>query len=101
MLRRLTLIIFLACLLSTTFLIAPDTCEINAGFFVSQASAWEIPNPFELDEDKFCKGKLFGTMSYETCSKMCKPNKDYCVVAQTHKASDNKKLTEDLDCYGH
>lgn len=50
-------------------------------------------------KDQFCKSHLLGTMSQETCMAVCAGGKG-CKSIQTHKAKDNKDISEDVECFG-
>lgn len=67
------------------------------------SKAAELPllaNQSRNEDDKFCKDRLNGTMSYETCSQICPKPDVTCKVVQTHKAEYNPSLESDLNCYG-
>jgi len=70
--------------------------KLDSEFLVKEANA-QISA--ETEGDVFCKSRLSGTISKDTCFKACPGGAASCVFSNTHPAQYNEELNEDLDCY--
>src|SRR3989338_4740892 len=89
-----------SCATLLTLLFSPAFLpETITNVFVSEASAQGIYSVELSEDDQFCKSKLFGSLSKESCAAACPGGAVECALVQTYKAEFNQELDEDLECF--